>query len=265
MSSPESSGGADERNLTIIVIPDGELDSRSYIISYGKLKALVVLGGVLLLGFALGAAFLFPMLAQGTQVPALKRQLEKLESERAEVVDLAQRLQEVEAQYERVRRMLGADAVTSGDSSSVLPPLRIDTTTTSLDSGARDSAAAIDYGPLQVRGFITRSVTDARATHTGLDIAVPASSHIYAAGPGTVRAAGVDSIYGQYVVIDHGGGLESVYGHASRLYVTAGDRVRRAEVIGLTGSTGRSTAPHLHFEIRRSGKVVDPLAFVRMP
>ena len=77
--------------------------------------------------------------------------------------------------------------------------------------------------------------------------------------------AGVDEVYGQYVVIDHGAQLESVYGHASRLFVTAGDRVRRAEVIGLTGSTGRSTAPHLHFEIRRAGKAVDPLAFVRQP
>ena len=178
---------------------------------------------------------------------------------------LDQELAKVEAQYERVRQMLGADIV-DGDSVPILPPLHQDTTTVSLmDGAAAEVANPIDLWPLQERGFITRSVNDARATHTGLDIAVRANSYIRAAGGGTVRVAGVDEVYGQYVVIDHGAQLESVYGHASRLFVTAGDRVRRAEVIGLTGSTGRSTAPHLHFEIRRAGKAVDPLAFVRQP
>lgn len=264
MSSPESAGrdGGDDRNLTIIVVPHGELETRSFVISYGKLKVLVVAGVASLLAFAIALAFFFPMLAQGTQVPALKRELEELAAERARVVDLARDLAEVEAQYERVRQMLGADATVDGDS-SVLPPLRRDTTGTSLN-GIDTTAALVDLWPLQVSGFITRSVNDG-STHTGVDIAVPANSYIRAAGPGTVRVAGVDDVYGQYIVIDHGGDLESVYGHASRLYVTAGDRVLRAEVIGLSGSTGRSTAPHLHFEIRRGGKAVDPLTFVRQP
>jgi murein DD-endopeptidase MepM/ murein hydrolase activator NlpD len=266
MSSPENAGrdGDDDRHLTIIVVPHGELDTRSFVISYGKLKVLVVAGVASLLAFAIALAFFFPLLAQGTQVPALKRQLEELAAERARVVQLARDLAEVEAQYERVRQMLGADATVDGDS-SVLPPLRRDTTGTSMNDDPDATASLIDLWPLQVSGFITRSVNDGRSTHTGVDIAVPANSYIRAAGPGTVRVAGVDDVYGQYIVIDHGGDLESVYGHASRLYVTAGDRVLRAEVIGLSGSTGRSTAPHLHFEIRRGGKAVDPLAFVRQP
>lgn len=264
MSSPEKKGsqGVDERNLTIIVVPHGELDTRSFVISYTKLKVLIVTGVAMLLAFGIVLAIFLPLLSQGLRAGAMEKQVELLERERAEVVRLAQELAKVEAQYERVRQMLGADIV-DGDSVPILPPLRQDTTTISLLDAVE--AEPVDLWPLQERGFITRNVNDARATHTGLDIAVRANSYIRAAGGGTVRVAGVDEVYGQYVVIDHGSALESVYGHASRLFVTAGDRVRRAEVIGLTGSTGRSTAPHLHFEIRRGGKAVDPLAFVRQP
>ena len=266
MSSPETPApkGGEQRNLTIIVVPHGELDTRSFVISYGKLKFLVVMGVALLLAFAISLAIFFPVLAQATRVQSMERELQQLESERARVAELARTLQEVEAQYERVRQMLGADAVVGGESGPVLPPLRSDTATSRTDDEL-EPTALIDLWPLSVPGIITRTINDSRTSHTGLDIAVPANSYIRAAGPGTIRAAGLDEIYGQYVVIDHGGDLESVYGHASRLFVTAGDRVRRAEVIGLTGSTGRSTAPHLHFEVRRGGKAVDPLAFVRQP
>ncbi len=77
--------------------------------------------------------------------------------------------------------------------------------------------------------------------------------------------AGVDDVYGRYILIDHGNGLESMYGHASRLFVETGAVVERNEVIALSGSTGRSTAPHLHFEIRKDGEAVDPLLYVRQP
>jgi murein DD-endopeptidase MepM/ murein hydrolase activator NlpD len=264
MSSPEKPGadGVDQRNLTIIVVPHDELDTRNFVISYTKLKVLIVAGVAMLLAFGVVLAIFFPLLSQGLRAAAMEEQVIQLERERAEVVRLAQELAKVEAQYERVRQMLGADIV-DGDSVPILPPLRQDTATISLLDG-NPEPHPIDLWPLQERGFITRSVNDARA-HTGLDIAVRANSYIRAAGGGTVRVAGVDEVYGQYVVIHHGSDLESVYGHASKLFVTAGDRVRRGEVIGLTGSTGRSTAPHLHFEIRRGGEAVDPLAFVRQP
>ena len=76
---------------------------------------------------------------------------------------------------------------------------------------------------------------------------------------------GEDPIYGIYVRIDHGNGYESLYAHASVASVEVGELVRKNEVIGFTGSTGRSTAPHLHFEIVFEGKAVDPLELVRQP
>ena len=120
--------------------------------------------------------------------------------------------------------------------------------------------------PLTRSGFITQFRQDtAGGNHPGLDIAVPNDTYIGAAGAGTVKDAGVDAVYGRYILLEHGDGLETMYGHASRVFVQPGDRVERNEVIALSGSTGRSTAPHLHFEIRKDGSAVDPLAYVRQP
>jgi murein DD-endopeptidase MepM/ murein hydrolase activator NlpD len=178
------------------------------------------------------------------------------------VTQLAQDLAVAEEQYERVRRLLG---VTDGGRTEdvSLPPLRGDIQATRSDT---DSPRPSSW-PLTQTGVITqrRVAGDDGTEHPGLDIAVAADSYIRASGPGTVKAAGIDAVYGRYILIDHGGGLESMYGHASRLFVAAGDEVERNEVIALSGSTGRSTAPHLHFEIRRDGQAVDPLLFVRQP
>jgi murein DD-endopeptidase MepM/ murein hydrolase activator NlpD len=121
--------------------------------------------------------------------------------------------------------------------------------------------------PLPVAGFITRSREESarQGEHPGLDIAVPAETEIRASGEGVVKEARQDRVYGQYVLVDHGEGLESLYGHASRVLVREGDRVSRGQLIALAGSTGLSSAPHLHFEIRKNGRAVDPLQYVRQP
>ena len=96
--------------------------------------------------------------------------------------------------------------------------------------------------------------------HAGLDIAAPWGAPVRAAAGGQVivatRAGGP---YGIQVIVDHGGGLRTVYGHLSQLDVAAGESVERGELIGLVGSTGFSTGPHLHFEVRQNGELRDPL------
>ena len=94
---------------------------------------------------------------------------------------------------------------------------------------------------------------------------MPTDSYVRASGAGTVVDVGEDPVYGLFVVLDHGDGYTSLYGHASLTLVTRGQRVRRNEVIALSGSTGRSTAPHLHFEILLNGEAVDPLTLVNQP
>lgn len=247
----------DERHLTVIVVPHGDLETRTYEISYRRLKLLLALGVALVLLLVFVLALWVPVAVQASRVPSLLSQLDELEGERAKVVELARSLEEVEAQYERVRQLLGADALVT-DSAPVLPPLR---------PGAGDPANVPNAWPLSIPGFITQTQVHQgrRGEHPGLDIAAPENTPISASGGGVVKEAGEDPVYGRFVLIDHGDGLESLYGHASRIVVAAGERVRRHDVIALSGSTGQSSAPHLHFEIRRNGKAVDPLEYVRQP
>jgi murein DD-endopeptidase MepM/ murein hydrolase activator NlpD len=94
--------------------------------------------------------------------------------------------------------------------------------------------------------------------HQGLDIAAPTGTTVTAAAGGTVIMAQWYGGYGNYILIDHGGGYSTGYGHLSAIYVSTGQVVQRGQAIGAVGSTGQSTGPHLHFEIRIAGKPVDP-------
>lgn len=94
--------------------------------------------------------------------------------------------------------------------------------------------------------------------HTGIDIAVPEGTPVRAAAAGTVTFAGWHEGFGVLVVIDHGNGYESFYAHLSKLLVGAGQSVSAGDVIALSGNTGLSTGPHLHFEVRYLGTPVDP-------
>jgi murein DD-endopeptidase MepM/ murein hydrolase activator NlpD len=100
------------------------------------------------------------------------------------------------------------------------------------------------------------------ARHTGLDIPARHGTPILASGGGRVVSAGSKGAYGQTVVIDHGDGLATLYGHASKLLVRPGEVVMPQQKIALVGSTGRSTGPHLHFEVIRDGNRVEPRQYL---
>jgi murein DD-endopeptidase MepM/ murein hydrolase activator NlpD len=98
--------------------------------------------------------------------------------------------------------------------------------------------------------------------HEGIDIGAPYGAAIHAASSGTVIYCGWESGYGNLTVIDHGGNLATAYGHQSSIAVTCGQQVSQGQVIGYVGSTGHSTGPHLHFEVRINGSPVDPLGYL---
>jgi murein DD-endopeptidase MepM/ murein hydrolase activator NlpD len=103
--------------------------------------------------------------------------------------------------------------------------------------------------------------------HNGIDFAAPTGTPIHAAGAGRLVTVGRNGGYGNYVRIDHGNGYQTAYAHLSRFArgLRAGDRVRQGEVIGYVGSTGVSTGPHLHFEVLRNGRHVNPLTVAQPP
>jgi murein DD-endopeptidase MepM/ murein hydrolase activator NlpD len=252
------------RKLSIMLVPDGARESRTFHVSYFTLRALVALGALAALGLTVMAGSWWYLAARAARADELQAEVEVMTRDRARVEALVQRLETIEAQYTRIRDLFGR--AQEGALSDVwLPPAA----TPRRNAGSatpQDGPTRPSVWPLTERGFVTRGVHDGlEGGHPGLDIAVATDSYIRASGGGTVIDIGDDAVYGRFVVIDHGGGYSTLYGHASLHLVTLGQMVRERQVIALSGSTGRSTGPHLHFEVLVDGEHVDPLTVVEQP
>jgi murein DD-endopeptidase MepM/ murein hydrolase activator NlpD len=255
----------DERRMTFIVVPSGgnDLGTRSFEISYRRLRVAGLVVLALLVTWAGMAASWWYMAAQAARVPGLKEQIVVLEGERERVTQLAEALGRLERQYEQVRSMLGADRGQDDASGLWLPPIGASTGEPAADSLHASLPRA---WPLTQRGFVTREhLAAVPGEHPGLDIAIAEGSYVRAAGAGIVVAAGEDTVYGKFVRLRHGDGFESMYAHASQVFVSVDESVEQHEVIALSGNTGRSTAPHLHFEIRKDGEPIDPRSMIELP
>ncbi|MGA1640993.1 MAG: M23 family metallopeptidase, partial [Steroidobacteraceae bacterium] len=112
-------------------------------------------------------------------------------------------------------------------------------------------------------GSRTDPFTGKAAFHAGLDFAGPPGTRVLAAADGVVSKVGRSKNFGNFVEITHGKGYVSRYGHNASLLVQAGDTVKRGDPIAMMGSTGRSTGTHLHFEVIKNGRSVNPLVFVK--
>ena len=108
-------------------------------------------------------------------------------------------------------------------------------------------------------GMRKHPITGKYKLHTGVDLRCSTGTKVYAANAGTVTTSGYSSAWGNYIIINHGGGYTTLYAHLSRRSVAKGDKVKQGDVIGQSGNTGYSTAPHLHFEINKDGSSYDPL------
>lgn len=112
-------------------------------------------------------------------------------------------------------------------------------------------------------GMRVHPVLGGRRQHKGIDLAAPVGTPIHASADGMVSKAEWFSSYGLYVSLEHGGTIQTRYGHMSRLNVFAGQQVKKGDIIGYVGTTGRSTGPHLHYEVRIAGEAVNPLPYMQ--
>src|SRR3972149_5744375 len=198
------------RQVSVIVQRDGALHARTGRIPLCARRTLVVAGVALAVVIVLGVAFYAPIVRQAARVPALTRDVERLEIDNQRI---------------------------------------------------RELAAALDDD-----GFVPRGQAQpgsGEEEHPGIDIAVPVGSVVRAAGGGVVLQTGTEPEYGNFVLVEHPDGYQSMYGHLSRILAVQGSQVRAGEVIAQSGNTGRSTAPHLPFEIRLNGVSIDPGMLVK--
>ncbi|UIJ73668.1 M23 family metallopeptidase [Aurantimonas sp. HBX-1] len=169
------------------------------------------------------------------------------------------------------------EAATGGPFEPVPAGFDFDATVAELDTALTalhavgSVAASLPLSPPMARRYVSSSYgvrpdpfLGRTALHAGVDYALPQGTRVTASAPGKVIRAGRAGGYGNMVEIDHGRGITTRYGHMSRIDVRVGQTVAKGAPIGAVGSTGRSTGPHLHYEIRRGGKAVDPERFFRI-
>ena len=111
-------------------------------------------------------------------------------------------------------------------------------------------------------GYRKDPFTGKRAFHGGIDLAVPENTEVVSCGSGKIVKAGHNRTNGNFIIIDHGNKYKSYYGHLSQLLVKKDDEVKKGQIIGLSGNTGMSTGPHLHFQITLDGKTINPLIII---
>src|SRR3954470_8454466 len=243
------------RAVTIVVQRDGTTKTRTYRVPIWGLRLGSWALGLTAFLLVLVAALYGPLVGAAARVPGMERELARMSAENSRVRELSAALDSAESRYSQVRQMMGGqiirDPVAMSSSLPVAPPIRA-----RLASVAEQvtGVSLPQHWPLDEAGYITRGQIKAGGrdeAHPGIDIAVAVGNLVRASGGATVRQAGQDPEYGFFVLLDHTDEYQSMYGHLSRILVTAGSTVTGGQVIGLSGNSGRSTAPHLHFEIRQ--------------
>ena len=256
------------RSITILIQKDGRTKTQSYRIKLRTLRLAAWLLGLVGVMLLLLVVFYGPVFRAAGRVPGMERELTRLRAENARVRDLSAALDSAESRYAQVRQMMGGeivrDPLTIKSSLPVAPPIRA--RLASATAPPTPGLGIPQNWPLDETGYITRGQVKAGGrdeAHPGIDIAVSTGSLVRASGGAIVQQAGEDPEYGHYVLLDHANEYQTMYGHLSRIIVTANATVAPGEVIGLTGNSGRSTAPHLHFEIRQRGLSLDPQTMVK--
>ena len=237
-------------SMIIQVQREGGLANRTIILGTSQVRILRFFMsrlGRLVLGLLVVSWIFFGV--QSTRVPILTSRIRDMERDAHRLDTLQRTLTQLQRQYDQVQAMFGAGAGTGV-------------------SGARPDSVVLtvpSFWPLAPRGYVTRGMTtpnDFMDAHPGLDIAAEIGTEVRAAGGGVVVEVKEDEEYGLAVRLAHVDGYETLYAHTSRVLVQEGDRVPAETPIALSGNTGRSTAPHLHFEVRRAGKVLDPMQLI---
>ena len=245
-------------SMIIQVQRESGLANRTIILTQRQVRLLrlaLYVGGALL---AIGTVSWVYLAAQAARVPFLANRVASLTKEVKQLDTLQARLAEMDRRFLQVQTMMGASGPVSAPEPVVAappPPVKVDTATPTVPS----------LWPLEVEGYVTRGSADSSdysGPHPGLDVAVPVGTPIRAAGGGTVVEVGDDAKYGKFVRLEHRDGYETLYAHASQILVKHGDKIPSGRAIALSGNTGQSTAPHLHFEVRQGGAAVDPMLLI---
>jgi len=284
-----------QRLISVLLIPDDNAEPYSFRLSWTKAKVIMAVAAVLVLHMILGVVGYVQYAKVSSENAELERSNTRLLEDNKRVYRLSAQLEAMDRDQGKIMSLLGVDNHKSGRTTlnaSLLPNLAAATASAPDVEIPQPAATVGDVGAqakgsgrllmadaresnrfplnlptlLPVQGFLSeafsRDVKMPWQTHAGIDIAGKRGSVVVASGGGYVVFAGWHNDLGNLVIIHHGDDLFSYYGHNDRLLVREKSLVKRGDPIALLGSTGRSSGPHLHFEISQGGKSVDPREFL---
>jgi murein DD-endopeptidase MepM/ murein hydrolase activator NlpD len=266
------------RKVTLMIIPEGGDKVFSRSLSSSLFKALLVILSVWLI-FLFGITIIYSrMAAKAARSAMLESENHRLREYFSRVVDIEKSFKKNQELTARLAEMAGIKLEESGQpeinfDSLSSEPIKSPAATAILDSLASRVAMTAEQleqerlpRGMPLYGWITKpfqpeSDKDTER-HTGIDLAVKEGTSVTATASGAVLFAGWDENLGNLVVIDHGNGYLTSYGHNKKMLVVKGQKVLKGDTIALSGNTGHSSAPHLHYEIMKDGVPVDPAPFL---
>jgi murein DD-endopeptidase MepM/ murein hydrolase activator NlpD len=248
------------RYITIMLVPDGTEPRRGWKVRRWVLYAVLSAAGVLILGIFLFFISYGHLLSKAAMADKLKAENEDLQRYKYKVGLLEQNLMQARDMVSRLTKLAGIDYQFPGipDDSTLLES--VDKPGAGVLVRPEGKDWTLPEG-LPVQGPVSQDfdTTTGDVYHPGVDIAVAVGTPVLATGSGEVIFAGPDSTYGNEVIIRHNDTLTTLYGHNDRLLVKKGQKVQVGSRIALSGNTGKSTAPHVHYEVRVKDKPINPV------
>lgn len=247
-----------KREVSFVVIPHTTDRVWTKKISFVALRIAVAAAVLVVVGLGFVIYNSFRIHYQVAELHYLKARNRELETRVSKITEIEKILARVDKQGLKIKRMLGVEKT----------PPALDLTqlvftyrpfSAGPDTAAEgDSTAPQKYVPTVPPTVGFQVSQKFSAEHPGIDFAAAMGTPAFATASGAVKDVGWDSIYGNYVVLMHGADYTTFYGHLERANVAKGDSVKTNDIVGFVGSTGRSSGPHLHFEVRHMGTRVDP-------
>ncbi|MCP4569418.1 MAG: M23 family metallopeptidase [FCB group bacterium] len=249
--------------LTLLVIPDDEKEPRRLRLPVWLYRGALAFIGLVLIAPIIYIVLYYNVLAKAADADRLGEENETLRRYQYKVQVLEQSLLDTRQLMAEIAAMAGLDSVLLADmygedqavASGGKAPGRASI------SRSLPPTSPIPDG-LPATGWISRGYSDTPGKkHSGVDLAIPEGTPVYSTAFGEVIYAGWDEAYGKMVVVKNGDSIETVYGHNSELMVQKGDTIFAGQRIALSGNTGQSSAPHLHYEIRVNGREINPMKY----
>ncbi len=248
------------RYITVMLVPEGRQSQRAFRVRTWVLKAAAVTIVLVLLGIIIFFASYSKIIVRAAMTDKLKEENEQLLRYQYKVKILEENIHEMREVVTRLTSMAGIDY-----EFPVIP----DDSVLFADLESQPASAAISRpgddlawpAGLPLKGFVTQDfeINDSQRFHPGIDLACAVGTPVLATAKGLVVYADYDSTYGNMAVIRHNDSVTTVYGHNDTLLVTVGEEVPAGSRIALSGNTGVSTAPHLHYEVRINDEPINPL------